>query len=273
MNLIPISSSDLQGILLDNLRAFSDYCKRNNLTFFATGGTLLGAIRHNGFIPWDDDVDVAMMPQEFEKLTSLAKIDPYLDKDRRYRIFLPGEDPNFFAFIKVVDTRTVLYQKNVKRDLAMGVWIDVFCLDQWPNSEKNRERIYRRQRFYSLLNKALVFGEPQGAVYKLAYPFACVFRFVERLLHIDSSWCVDKMISLAASCEGDHVGSVRWPIGRNDRYPEECFKESIEVNFEDLKLLAPVGYKEVLRSLYGDFMKLPPEEQRIGHEYELYYVN
>jgi len=115
---------EIQKVDLEILRFFDNVCRENNLTYFLSGGTLLGAIRHKGFIPWDDDVDLVMPRKDFEKLIEI------LDKsDSNYKLFIPGcSEDYFYTFGKLVDTRTVLDEFDYCPIKGMGLYIDIFIM-------------------------------------------------------------------------------------------------------------------------------------------------
>ena len=139
--------------MLEILIAFHEYCIRHSLKYFLSDGTLLGAVRHKGFIPWDDDIDISMIDNQYDRLLEFAKKEPFLDEEKRYRFLLPAELPNFYPFIKVVDTSTIAYEKDIDRQYAIGLWVDVFRLSHCDSDFSMTQRKYKRIKRLREINK------------------------------------------------------------------------------------------------------------------------
>ena len=148
-----IERNEIQPILLNLLKQFKVYSEKHNLTFMLCGGTLLGAVRHKGFIPWDDDIDLFVTKETFKKLMKIVDEDPYLDDERRYKILAPGSKDYIYPYFKVIDTKTIAYEKNINKKYAIGIWIDIFCLSFIPENEAEYMKMFKKQRFYKNINK------------------------------------------------------------------------------------------------------------------------
>lgn len=142
-----ISSKEIQTLELDILKKFKNYAKQHNISFFLCGGTLLGAIRHKGFIPWDDDIDICVPRDSYDKLIELAKENRFID-GTNYKFCLPLDENYIYPYIKIINTNTIVYEKDIKKEYCLGVWIDVFPLDKFPKKQDDIKKVIRKHSKY-----------------------------------------------------------------------------------------------------------------------------
>lgn len=257
-----ISSEENRGIQLSILKHFDKFCKQHHLTYYLSDGTLLGAVRHHGYIPWDDDIDVEMPRNDWLKLKEV-----FVNQDN-YTLCYPTEKESMVHCIKIYDNRTIKIEKGVlyKKEY-LGIDIDVFSIDgsadEKSDYEKDREQIYH---FFNISceMKCGYTGSFKHKIKILLY----------RILYGNPEKLMDKAICLCAKNDlKDSKYATRYGrFGRGYRVPKECYDHPILVEFEGERFPAPVGYDEVLRAQYGEYMILPPEEKRITHhENEIYW--
>lgn len=268
----------MKELTLDEIKAsefsllveFDKLCKKNNLYYTLGGGTLLGAVRHKGFIPWDDDIDVLMPRPDYDRLLNNTNIDkkelpPYMK-------FVSWKDGSSnYPFIKLIDKRIKVDVRHFNSDLCGDhIWIDIFPIDGNPSKKKELCKIYRKMQF---LRRILYIKLSQG---KKAQTF--IKRIIKPVLIMGlktvpfRSLCA-KMDALAKSYEFDdseYIGGILWGYGPQERIRKKGYMRVIQVNFEDRTFNAPSNYKEYLTGLYQNYMKLPPIEQRIVHEIRAY---
>lgn len=270
-SMVKIKQDEIQGLLLGILKAFREYALSKDLEFFLAGGTLLGAIRHKGFIPWDDDIDVFLRESEFERFCAEAAKDPFIDAEKRYKVLLPGSDENIYPIIKIIDTKTIVYEQNVDRKHAMGLWLDVFCMSYWPNSVEKSVQKFNKQRKYNRIWMICVCGNLQKRKYKLIYPFILPIKKILEVLHMDYRFWVKKILKLGKQEPTNYIGVFCFASDLRDRYLKKYYDHSIEVEFEGDTYSAPADYDYVLTQFYGDYMQLPPVEKRIRHDFDAFY--
>ena len=244
------------------LKEFMRICAHLDLRYYVVGGTLLGAVRHQGFIPWDDDIDLAMPREDYERF--LEKGQSLLSDEFFLQTF--HTDPEFPAnFAKIRDNRTTFIEKSVSgKHIHHGVYIDIFPLDYYPDGCFSRvilelrrflikmrisgEFTYRRNE--SLL-KALV-RKRLAAICLRLYPD--LTQTIEKREHLYKSVPPGR-------CICNYSGA--W--GRKEIWPAEWISESCELTFEGLAVPAPGEYHKMLCHFYGDYMTPPPLEKRVSH--------
>lgn len=262
---------DLSGIHateLDIMLYFQNICRQYNLKFYLCGGTMLGAARHRGFIPWDDDVDLVMPRPDYDRLISLERKKHIISKP--YKMYAYELENADFPFIKICDTRTHLRQQYVHEDEANShLWIDVQPADGEPEDSRELERRYKRlsrlRTCYTLCFARL--GQGQGrfrtAAKYVLVPLARIPgpRFWSR-----------RIISISRKYDygsSEHVGIVGWGIyGPGESCLKKEYDREVTVTFEGHEMPAMSCWDSYLKALYGDYMKLPPESQRRVHMME-----
>lgn len=270
----PIPIEEYHPLLLNIMKAFQLYSKEREIPFFVNGGTAIGAIRHKGFIPWDDDIDLFIYKHDFVKMEQFAKENPYIDKENRYRILLPGVPPNYYPFFKIVDTKTIVYEKNISKKFATGVWVDVFCMSYWNDNLEEARKQFKRQQRYKQMNKIIIGGNYRDKKYKYFELLAAPVRAVLLLMGKDSGYWCKKILENDNCSKGEFVGNICWPFSfEKEHYRAEWFDELIEVPFEDTTCPIEKDYDQVLRNFYGDYMIVPPEAKRVRHNPEAFYLD
>ena len=260
----PLSSRECKERLLKILVDFDEFCKKSELRYFLAWGTLIGAIRHNGFIPWDDDIDVAMPREDYQKLIELSKEwnIPY-----EFLCYEKGEEYPFY-FGKFSDKKTILENKYVRDVADMGLYIDVYPIDdikiEQPDITSYEKRLTNNellQKFASM-KKFWPAGKPLKTIVKyilFVYARSKGTAYFERQR--------DELIAKKAPEEAVATQCV----SGNFVLQKKWFSETISIPFEEYAFSCPIGYDDYLRVLYGDYIKLPPEEQRVSqHDYEAY---
>ena len=258
----------LKEKLVEMFKWFHCFCVDNNLRYFALGGTMLGAVRHKGFIPWDDDIDVGMPRKDYEKLAFLMQT-----KDCGiYTIETPdSKDEGFlYTFSKIYDTTTTLVE-NTRVQLKRGVYIDVFPLDGLGSTLQESKKRFEKIDFYFklLLTRATGIRKGRSALKNLAVTFAGFIPdfFINNKKiqkHIDEL-CKQKDYDEFAY-GGNLLGAWRFKeIMRVDIMGEPTLYK-----FEDMQIYGAEDYDGYLTHLYGDWRELPPANKRVSHHDYVY---
>lgn len=254
-----LTDADIKREELRILCMFDAFCKEYELRYSLAFGTLLGAIRHQGFIPWDDDIDVCMPRPDYEKLIVLS---PNLLVQHNLRIDnIRTEKPFPIAFSKIVNPDIYVSEENLTRDLDEHLWIDVFPVDGIQLSPRCFNRLlkkhWNRMRLLGIgLHRHPSFlREIAQGIIRFFSPSP--FQIAKRIDHDLSSFDFE-----AASYVSDIVGS---DPGKSILLNKESFLKSVSVTFEGRSFPAMGCWREYLTGFYGDYQQLPPPEERVSH--------
>lgn len=264
-----LSLREIKDIEFELLMTFNSFCKENNIKYFLSNGTLLGAVKYRGFIPWDDDIDVLVPREYYNKLLFLFK------DNERYKLFAFEKNQEYsFPFAKLCDMTTRKEEANINNGVVLGVDIDIFPLDSWDSDRdkaKCEVKHIRKKIFYLGLTK-LYKPDSLNLIKKLIKGIVMV------LCKMLGSKCFIRDIIKASNkveqIDSSYLGCKSWCIyGECDIIPAEVFSDTIEIEFEGEKFPAPIGYDAYLRSLYGEYEKDPPiEKQKSHHKYTAYLL-
>lgn len=258
-----IETEELRQRQLCILDAVMDFCREHKIKCYLTCGTLLGAVRHQGYIPWDDDIDLLMFREDYEKLCDS------FNKDRTdaLRLFCLKNNPDFpFEFAKVGDTTTKIVEYVTNPYPQMGVNIDIFVADNVIDDEallnkhnKKVQQVRWIQNFKSrIITKEMAWYKriafKMAKLLLAAYPFQKSVQEIDRL-----SRCFSKY------ADGKTVATVPLLHRKYCPFKKEWFEDEIQLVFENRNCPASKEYDIILKLLYGEYMKFPPIEQRITH--------
>ena len=255
----------VQDTELDILKAVADLCEEHGINYFLDSGTLIGAIRHNGFIPWDDDVDISMPYQDYCRFLEIAQT----ELGERYFVQNFSTDANFHrSYSKVRLKDTLVRPVDLKNwNICHGAWIDIFPMF-YSNSDSDicrKRKIYRYSRYLQgkdyYHNILLVEGKTR--IDNLKYLFASVIGILPLKLrkHLHK-----KMLDYVFSKENMNGKYLCRCANMIVRFDANCFTgQKCFHPFEHLNLRIPNDYDKVLRDEYGDYMQIPPEDERGTH--------
>lgn len=248
-----------QQALYELLIELDRVCKKLDIKYSLFAGTMLGAVRHNGFIPWDDDADIVMCRKDYEKF--MREADEMLNSQRFYLQKEFSEHfPMFFSKLRLNGTACLekYHPKDVKSH--QGVYIDIFPCDNAAKTEIGRKIQFLCSKV--VIAKSLYArGYETDSILKKIFMFGC--RFLPRNPFLR---CVKK-----GSSTSDYVHTFLGSASAYEKniYPRKWFDNSVEITFEKHKFLVADHYDDILNRIYGDYMKLPPEEERKTKEHAI----
>ncbi len=252
----------LQVRCLEILVYFKKICDENKLTFYLAGGTAIGALRHKGFIPWDDDIDVFMPRPDYEKLT---KIWSEVADTSKYVFIRSNREHNYHHHAaSIVDVNTTwIEERNVNNDVPQGVMMDVIPLDGCPDSKV--------RRFFQLYNafKFAVFNVqrlPENKNKKVYYATKVVLGIFRSKRLSDAIWIsAEKRMTRYDFYMNKNITELIGEVyGMLEKHPVEDFSTTVDVDFEGYKMPLMKGYDAYLKSVFGDYMQMPPVEKRVS---------
>lgn len=265
---------EVQQVSLEILKDVHEFCVNNDIKYSLSGGSLLGAIRHNGFIPWDDDIDIQMPRPEYEKFIHSYK------SERGYRLFsreVEGCEDVGIAFTKICDVERTYVNTGIqpwKKD-PTGIWIDVFPIDGAPRDFKKAKRkimkmfllwrltVYPRMRYkvdYSISKGFfLILRQRIRKLLSPFFPASLILYYIKQCKEYDYN-------------ESEYVANLSIMQYRMKEWQlKEEMADFVLHSFEEEDFYIMKNYEISLSSLYGDYMKLPPEEKRTRHSNYIYY--
>ena len=251
------SVRDVQDKILEVMKYIDKVCRENNITYFIMGGTALGAVRHGGFIPWDDDLDIFMTPAEYAKF----KVAMEKDGDTKFMIQEWRTVQKHLEYAKVRMNGTTFIEENFKerKNLHQGIYVDIMMLHKVPaDNERIHKKVYYASKFVTLYALTQRNWKPktsgQAMVVGLLKVLPC---------QMIAKWCYKQIYKY-----DDMKDGFKWCYWitpakfRSGLFEKSFFDEPVDVPFEDTVLYGSKHIKEYLKYRYGDYMKLPSEEQQ-----------
>lgn len=270
-----LTKREIQLAELDILKVFIKFAEENNLTYCLYAGTALGAVRHHGFIPWDDDIDVAMPRPDYNRFAKLVE-DGKFKSDHLEVIIPENQQQPLFLFGKI-------YDKNIQLEAENGVdsnylWVDIFQLDGLPSGKKanaycrkliRKKKAFKRKRFLQYRpNDVRQFEKSKlhrllAKIRRIPYAMRNYSNMVREFEKMAQKYDFDK---------SEYIGNNTWLNDDGGIMKKEWLGEPLKVKFEDIKANIFAGYKEYLTAQYGDYMKLPPVEKRVTHSFKAWRI-
>lgn len=269
-------AGDVKSIILNVFRAFIEICSNNNLLYYCSAGTALGAIRHKGFIPWDDDIDVVMFRRDYERFIEIFGLS---NNETLELVEIHHSKHYHLPYAKLCDKRTTILERRYGK-CVYGLNMDIFPLDGIITDKLKAKELYDR---YKRLSNHLIDVENywdiheyrrqfRGRRYLRIIKMLCI-SLVRTILkkHIVKS--IDNLVQSSGVDDTENViNFVEYYGFEKAIFPRLWFGEGRMVKFEDIYVRIPIECEKYLNRMYGDFMKLPPYEKRQTH-HKTAYIN
>lgn len=268
-----MSEEEIKNTLLKMMDFLNEICKENNLSYSLGGGSLLGAIRHKGFIPWDDDIDIMLRRDDYKKLISIMK-----GKENPEFFVLDHETNGYrYPYAKLCFANS--YQKSFTGDpKSMGVFIDIFPIDNIPDNvedAKTFSSLVKKKSKLALLSNFNTYKGSTNFFKSLIKSILFFPKYIKNRINgpmqnkvielVEYSQKYNKQITKFRAC----LYSPYFP--EKEKFDFEIFETYTEKDFENRKYSVIKNYQQYLEQLYGDFMILPPEVERVNHDYYKWY--
>ena len=260
---------EIQQMELGIMEYIHETCQKIGVKYFLAYGSLIGAVRHKGFIPWDDDMDICMLREDYEKLQDYLIANP----DERYEVMSYKNNLNYvYPFMKVQDNQTYLLEEDVRIDSNMGIYVDIFPVDGYEDDSVFKDKMTRliKKRQLSCYTFKGITNTKSILNSLIRYISVIIFYFTNTNKYIRG---IDE---LAQSRKVDDYELVDYLIYKDMNKPvwkREWLKQTITGVFEGKEFMIPKNYHEILTSDYGDYTQLPPVELRFSHhDFQLWKI-
>ncbi len=269
MSKTEMQMDQIQQESLKILDIVSGICDKLQLRYYLAYGTLIGAVRHQGFIPWDDDIDIMMPRQDY--MTLLDYFQEHAEELRPLELFSTYNCPEYPYMITRISNSEYVLDVHNEKPYGLGLFLDIYPMDGMGNTVQEYEALKNKaSRYSSLCFLATRLRCEKGNTKKkwkmlIKYPAFLLAHFFGK------DYFINKLEKMAAGCNydnSDYVGCLVWGSdGTKGVFPKAWFDTAVDVPFEGRNYKAPVDYHNVLTRLYGDYMQLPPEKDRIAHHF------
>ena len=260
--MIKLSMDEIRAKQIDILKFVVHFCEKNDIKYWLDSGTMLGAVRHKGYIPWDDDIDLGMLREDYDIF-----IRTFNESGGKYYLDCIEINPQSrFPFAKVFDSTTILYEE----DIELSINIDVFVYDNAPSKKTELRWMYFKRDVFNRMNN---WQWGNGVL-----PSSIVKRFIRRIFvpickcFPKNYFCKEiinnsrKYVNQKTSYVGNFTSVSKVLLNK------DYLSTMIKCSFEGGEYFIPIGYDKWLKQFYGDYMKLPPEQDRVGKHHITAYL-
>lgn len=262
---VELTEEELKEVELEILKAVHEFCVHNNICYFLWGGTLIGAVRHNGFIPWDDDIDIAMPRDDYERFVRSFDTE-------KHGVYSCDVNPLYpYNFAKAFDKSTLKVEPlKTAKEFEIGINIDIFPIDNIHSSEVPRKFLKRWERLVLMWKLSIIKYAKVNSLKRVIRNIIVFIMDIIRLTGAFNPNRISRKINALAMIDKDvqtdycmlfakpHIKS---PI----TFEKSWISQFCSHKFENTEFFIPVGYDNILRACYGDYMTLPPENERVTH--------
>lgn len=268
-----LSDKRIKEILVEGIEYFHSFCQHNHLTYYLAYGSLLGAVRHKGFIPWDDDIDIWMPRPDYDRL--VLELSNAIDSNN-WEIISVETNPNYLSeFAKFCHKHSIITPCRYNNGFNYGLSVDIFPLDTVSHTLNREKFVEMHSKMYKKYSRRIsLYGVTRNnqswfkqSIKKTLFIIANLFsRNGCHQLYLD--WAQELRRT-------NYVGSYYLASALNDKcaYEKKWFDNVFEIEFEGIKLNAPIGFDNILTMKYGNYQELPPEDERKPkHNYLAYIV-
>lgn len=259
-----ITNDEIKVIALNLMKVFHRFCEEKGIRYYMAFGTLLGAVRHRGFIPWDDDIDVEVLRSDYERI--IREFNGWCEEDVELIAYETNEE-FYLPYAKLIDTNTVLVEQ-IDHPIPIGVYFDIFPIDEMSDDKGKAIKLIKKSAFRNRINGLKMYVVPERWL-----SIKCFAHVIlKTLLHVfKRKNIIERLIEISKTYESDggasrYMGCVVSPDYKESQIMEsDWYSDRILLPFEDGEFYAPVGYDHILRNLYGNYMEFPPKEQQVTH--------
>ena len=264
-------SKTIKALQFSVLKEFKRFCEENNLKYFLSYGTLIGAVRHQGFIPWDDDIDVQMFRSDYDKFISLYKSNSFYTLENK-------TDKNYpYPFMKFCSKNTLCIEDGFKKYFNMGMNIDVFPIDYLSKDSKEKDKQIKKVKKLIKLNHFKHAVDSPSTLIKSNFLTTTVLTILKPFVYPFSYALINSRINKIASLGNKNkstlVAGLNWGIGYKLIVESKEYQEIVNRQFESEFFSCPKGSDNILNVQYNDYMKLPEKDkQKPHHDFKCYLI-
>jgi len=266
-----LSLKEIQQKELILLKKIDEFCTLHHVIYFLGYGTLIGAVRHQGFIPWDDDIDIMMPRPDYDKFIALR--DEFCKRFSFTDVKTVGDKDYYYPFTKVFDINTIAQEAHIRKKFKTHIWIDIFPLDGVFSDDRRNNVLFLKQRIFT---RILAAGKVKpfrlnGNVLVKFFGTLCIPIGILLNSLINFSLLLDKLTRMNSYATSSLVadvaaGTMKTIISKEDMFP------IIKIQFEDGMFNIQSNYHEYLTQFYGDYMRLPPTHKRRTHNIDAWGI-
>ena len=266
-----VTLDEQKKIEMEIMAYIHDFCMKHSIRYFLAYGSLLGAVRHHGFIPWDDDVDIVLPREDYEVFSNQFN----LENHSNYQMINAENRKDYYCpFSKVIDKRTVLHEKCLRNHVEIGVYIDVFPLDR---IDRQKPLAMKRLSLYRCIYKVKnykTFSRSNQWIKRAGWAFLrfLSFFFTNRFLYRRINAIAQGFSGNGESGRGEIAQLTLHAYSKREIHQREWYDTAESCQFENNQFIIPAKYDSILSRIYGDYMTIPPKEKQIpNHTCDVYF--